>query len=38
MLESAIKSGIIEAEPIEDFDKGETLVHKLAEMKKSSHQ
>ncbi|MCJ7731068.1 Coenzyme F420 hydrogenase/dehydrogenase, beta subunit C-terminal domain [Candidatus Bathyarchaeota archaeon] len=38
ILESAIKSGIIEAEPIEDFDKGETLVHKLAEMKKSSHQ
>ncbi|MBT6605594.1 4Fe-4S dicluster domain-containing protein [Candidatus Bathyarchaeota archaeon] len=36
-LESAIKSGLIEAGPIEDFEKGETLVHKLAEMKKSSH-
>ncbi|TRO50679.1 4Fe-4S dicluster domain-containing protein [Candidatus Bathyarchaeota archaeon] len=38
ILEAAIKSGIIEAAPIEDFDKGETLVHKLAEMKKTSHQ
>ncbi len=36
-LESAIKSGLIEAEPIEDFEKGETLVHKLAGMKKTSH-
>lgn len=36
-FESAIKSGLIEAGPIEDFEKGETLVHKLAEMKKSSH-
>lgn len=36
-LESAIKSGLIEAEPILDFDKGETPVHKLAEIKKS-HQ
>jgi coenzyme F420 hydrogenase subunit beta len=35
ILESAIKSGLIEAELIEDFDKGETLVHKLAETKKS---
>ena len=34
-LESAIKSGLIEAEPITDFDKGKTPVHKLAEMKKS---
>jgi coenzyme F420 hydrogenase subunit beta len=38
ILESAIKSGIVEAEPLEDFDKGDTLVHRLAEMKKSSHQ
>jgi len=36
-LNSAIKSGLIEAEPIEDFEKGETLVHKLAGMKKTSH-
>ena len=38
ILEAAIKSGLIEAEPIDDFDKGETMVHKLAEMKKTSHQ
>ena len=38
ILDAAIKSGLIEATKIEDFDKGETLVHKLAEMKKSSHQ
>ena len=38
ILDAAIKSGLIEAAPIEDFDKGETLVHKLAEMKKTSHQ
>jgi len=37
-FEAAIKSGIIEAELIEDFDKGETLVHKLAKIKKTSHQ
>jgi len=37
ILEAAIKSGLIEAEPIADFEKGDTLVHKLAEMKKS-HQ
>ncbi len=36
ILEAAIKSGLIEAEPITDFDKGETLVHKLSEMKKSN--
>ncbi len=36
-LESAINAGIIEVGPIEDFEKGETLVHKLAEMKKGSH-
>ena len=36
-LGSAIDAGIIEAELIDDFEKGETLVHKLAEMKKSSH-
>lgn len=35
-LESAMKSGLIEAEPIPDFDKGETPVHKLAEIKKSN--
>ena len=36
-LETAIKSGLIEAEKIEGFEKGESLVHKLAAMKKSSH-
>jgi len=36
-LDSAIKSELIEAEIIEGFEKGETLVHKLAAMKKSSH-
>ena len=36
-LDSAIKSGLIEAETIEGFEKGDTLVHKLAAMKKSSH-
>lgn len=34
-LDAAIKSGLIEASPIEDFEKGDTLVHKLAEMKRS---
>ena len=38
ILDAAIESGLIEAAPIEDFDKGETMVHKLAEMKKTSHQ
>jgi coenzyme F420 hydrogenase subunit beta len=38
ILDAAIKSGLIEATSIIDFDKEETLVHKLAEMKKSSHQ
>jgi len=38
ILDAAIKSGLIEATPIDDFEKQETLVHKLAEMKKSSHQ
>jgi len=38
ILDSAIKSGLIEATPIEDFEDQKTLVHKLAEMKKSSHQ
>ena len=37
ILEAAIKSGLIDAEPIENFEKGESLVHRLAEMKKS-HQ
>ena len=36
-LDSAVKSGLIETSPIEDFEKGESLVHKLAEMKKTSH-
>jgi len=36
-LDSAINAGIIEVGPIENFEKGETLVHKLAEMKKGSH-
>lgn len=34
-LESAVKAGLIETGPIEDFEKGETLVHKLAERKLS---
>ena len=38
ILESAIKSGLIEAQPIQDFEKCETLVHKLAETKKTSHK
>lgn len=38
ILESAIKEGLIEAQPLEDFEKGETLVHRLAENKKTSHQ
>lgn len=38
ILDAAINSGIITAIPIDDFEKQETLVHKLAEMKKSSHQ
>lgn len=37
VLDSAIKAGIVEAGPIEDFEKGKTLVHKLAELKKGSH-
>lgn len=37
ILESSIKSGLVEAESLEDFEKGDTLVHKLAEMKKTSH-
>ena len=37
VMKSAIKSGLIEAEAIEGFEKGESLVHKLAAMKKSSH-
>ena len=36
-LESTVKAGLIEISPIEDFEKGETLVHKLAEMKRGSH-
>ena len=36
ILEAAINSGLVEAEPIADFEKGETLVHKLSEMKKSN--
>ena len=36
-LDAAVKSGLIEVGPIEDFEKGETLVHKLAEMKMESH-
>jgi len=38
IFEEAIEAGLIVAEPIEDFEKGETLVHKLADVKKSSHQ
>ena len=34
-LESAVKAGLIEAGSIDDFEKGESLVHKLAEMKRS---
>ncbi len=37
ILKNAIKSGLVKAEPLEEFDKGGTLVHKLAEIKKSSH-
>jgi coenzyme F420 hydrogenase subunit beta len=37
-FEAAIQSGIILAEEIEEFEKGDTLVHKLAEIKKTSHQ
>lgn len=33
-LESAVNAGLIEAEPLEGFDEGETLVHKLASIKK----
>jgi coenzyme F420 hydrogenase subunit beta len=36
-LESAINAGIIEADPIEGFEKGKTLVHKLTKIKKGSH-
>ncbi len=36
-LDAAVKAGLIEIGPIEDFEKGESLVHKLAEMKKTSH-
>ncbi|TRO46741.1 hydrogenase, partial [Candidatus Bathyarchaeota archaeon] len=35
-LISAAESGLIELTPIEDFDAGETLVHRLAKMKKDS--
>ena len=38
ILDAALKSGLIEATSIPDFEKGETLVHKLAEMKKKSHK
>ncbi len=34
-LDSAVESGLIEVGPIEDFEKGETLVHRLATMKRS---
>lgn len=37
-FEAAIKSGILIAEEIKEFDKGDTLVHKLAKIKKTSHQ
>jgi coenzyme F420 hydrogenase subunit beta len=36
-LDSALKAGLIEITSIEDFEKGDSLVHKLAEMKKTSH-
>jgi coenzyme F420 hydrogenase subunit beta len=35
-LMSAVESGLIELAPIDDFDAGETLVHRLAKMKKDS--
>ena len=38
IFEEAIKAGLIEAEPIEDFDNGETLVHKLSQSKKESNK
>jgi coenzyme F420 hydrogenase subunit beta len=34
-LDKAVGFGLIEIGPIEDFEKGESLVHKLAEMKRS---
>lgn len=34
-LTKAVEAGLIEIGPIEDFEKGESLVHKLAEMKRS---
>jgi coenzyme F420 hydrogenase subunit beta len=37
ILESTIKSGLIRAETLIDFEKGDTLVHRLAKMKKISH-
>ncbi|MFC1803334.1 Coenzyme F420 hydrogenase/dehydrogenase, beta subunit C-terminal domain [Thermoproteota archaeon] len=36
-FDSAVKTGLIEAELIKDFESGETLVHKLSKMKKTSH-
>lgn len=33
-FEAAVSSGLVEAQPIEGFDLGETLVHRLAKMKK----
>jgi coenzyme F420 hydrogenase subunit beta len=38
VFEAAIKTGLIEAEPLADFDKGETLVHKLSQSKKESNK
>jgi coenzyme F420 hydrogenase subunit beta len=37
ILESAIKSGLVSAEPLSDFEKGATIIHRLAKMKKTSH-
>jgi coenzyme F420 hydrogenase subunit beta len=34
-LMDAVESGLIEIGPIEDFEKGESLVHRLADMKRS---
>lgn len=33
-LTSAVEAGLIEVEPVEGFDAGETLVHRLAKMKR----
>lgn len=38
ILESAINSGLVEARPLEGFEEGKTLVHRLAKMKKESNK